>query len=79
MALWRELLKCMRGMGSTRSTADPRLYFKWLDHGLVLIALWIGDNLIIGSEKGVVEVKADLMSRVECDKCDKRNTLDARL
>ena len=69
MAFWRELLKCMRGMGMTRSTADPCLYFKWSDHGLVLIASWIDDNLIIGSEKGVAEVKADLMSRFECDDC----------
>ena len=71
MAFWRELLKCMCGMGMMRSTADPCLYFKWSDNGLVLIALWINDNLIIGSEKGVAEVKAGLMNRFECDNCGK--------
>ena len=69
MAFWRELLKCMKSMGMTRSTADPCLYFKWTDDGLVIIASWIDDNLIIGSEKGVAKVKAELMRRFECDDC----------
>ncbi len=69
----------MRGMGMTRSTADPCLYFKWSDHGLVLIASWIDDNLIIGSEKGVIEVKADLMSRFECEDCGKMEEVGCKI
>ena len=36
---------------------------------LVLIASWVNDSLIIGSKKGIAIVKADLMSRFECDDC----------
>ena len=28
VAFWRKLLKCMKSMGMTHSTADPCLYFK---------------------------------------------------
>ena len=64
MVIWTELLKCMCGMGMKRSTADPCLYFKRSDNRLVFIASRIDGSLIIGSEKGVAEVKVDLMSRL---------------
>jgi hypothetical protein len=58
MAFWRELLKW-----------HGSLYFKWSENKLVLIASWVNDSLIIGSKKGIAIVKADLMSRFECDDC----------
>lgn len=69
MAFWRELLKAMRSMGFTRSTADPCLYFKWTQDGLAIMASWIDDNLIVGNEKVVLATKNDLMSRFECEDC----------
>ena len=69
MAFWQELIKCMRSMEMTQSTADPCLYFKWTSDGLAMILSWIDDNLIIGLETAVLKVKKDLMSRFECDGC----------
>jgi hypothetical protein len=36
-AFWCQLLLCMKSMGMTQSTADPSLYHKWGEEGLVLI------------------------------------------
>ena len=69
MAFWRELLKAMKSMGLIRSTADPCLYYKWTDNGLVMTVSWIDDNLIVGCEKAVLDTKAELMKRFECEDC----------
>ena len=53
------------------STTNSCLYFKWGDHGLVMVASWIDDKLIIGSYRAVASVKNDLMDRFECDDCGK--------
>ncbi len=47
MAFWCKLLKCMKHMKMKQSTADPCLYHKWTNNGLVLMASWIADNLIV--------------------------------
>ncbi len=57
MAFWCKLLKAMRSMGFTRSTADPCLYFKWMDDRLAIAMSCIDDNLIIGCEKAVLKTK----------------------
>ena len=36
MVFWKELLKCMRDMKYQRSGADPCMYFRWFDTGLVV-------------------------------------------
>jgi hypothetical protein len=64
MAFWRQLLLCMKSMGMTRSTADPCLYHKWGEEGLVLIVSWIDDILIIGSKKAVEKTMKDIMERL---------------
>ena len=70
MAFWKRLLICMRSMGFERSMSDPCLYYKWTDkHGLVIIISWIDDNLIVGSTAAVLEAKAAMMERFECDDC----------
>ena len=63
------VLKCMRDMGLTRSTADPCMYYDWSQRGLVVIASWIDDNLIVGSKEAVAHTKKELMSRFECEDC----------
>ena len=69
MAFWKMLLKCMKDMGMLRSTADPCIYFDWSQRGLVVIASWIDDNLIVGSKEAVSHTKEALMSRFECEDC----------
>jgi hypothetical protein len=39
------------------------------EEGLVLIVLWIDDNLIIGSKKAVEKTKKDIMERFDCEDC----------
>ncbi len=57
MAFWQVLFKCMTEMGMKRSTADPCLYYKWMENGLVMIVLLINDMLIVGNETPALEIK----------------------
>ncbi len=69
MAFWHQLLLCMKSMGMMQSTADPCLYRKWGDIGLVLIMSWIDNNLIIRPKKAAEKIKKDLMERFDCKDC----------
>jgi hypothetical protein len=69
MAFWRKLLLCKKFMEMVQNTADPCLYHKWREDGLVIIVLWIDNNLIIGSKKAVEKAKKDLMERFDCKDC----------
>jgi hypothetical protein len=51
MVFWHQLLLCMKSMGMTQINADPCLYHKRGEEGLVLIASWIDNNSIIGPKK----------------------------
>jgi hypothetical protein len=62
-----------------QSTTDPCLYHKWGEEGLVLIVLWIDDNLIIGSKKVVEKTKKDIMKRLSAKTVETlKSTWDAR-
>ena len=50
---WKELLKAMKHMGFERSWADPCLYWKDTEDGLVMWLSWIDDCLYIGPKKQV--------------------------
>ena len=52
-----------------RSTADPCLYFKWMEKGLVMIVLWIDNMLIIGYKTPALETKKEFMNWFDCDHC----------
>jgi hypothetical protein len=69
MAFWHQLLLCMKSMEMTWSTTDPCLYRKLGEVDLVLIVLWIDNNLIIGSNKAVEKTKKDIMERFDCYDC----------
>ena len=69
MAFWKKLCIAMKKIEQQRSKADPCLYYRWTDHGLVLIVAWIDDNLIIGKKEGVLEVKSKLMEQFDCTDC----------
>ena len=69
MAFYRKLLAATANIGLKRSTADPCLYYKWVDGRLVIMISWIDDNMIIGPTELVMQVKNDLMTQFECDDC----------
>ena len=64
---WKMLLKAMRSMKFEKSWADPCLYYKWTDDGLVLWLSWIDDCLCVGSEKNVNDSKNEMSRRFDCD------------
>ena len=50
-------------MGLKQITADPCLYYRWVDRGLVMMMSWINGNAIVGQESNVMELKKDLMNQ----------------
>ena len=64
---YRKLLVAMQNIGLKRSTADPCLYYKWERGSLVIMILWIEDNMILGPEDLVMQVKANLMKQFKSD------------
>jgi hypothetical protein len=69
MAFYRKLLVATKNIGLTRSTADPCFYYKWERGSLVIMISWIDNNMILGPEELVMQVKADLMKQFKCDDC----------
>jgi hypothetical protein len=67
MAFYGKLLVTAQNIWLKRSTADPCLYYKWERGTLVIMILWINNNMILGPEDLVVQVKADLMKQFECN------------
>jgi hypothetical protein len=70
----------MQNIGLKRSLANPCLYYKWERGKLVIMISWIDDNMILGPEDLVIQVKADLIKQFECDDCGNlKNMLGTRL
>ncbi len=69
MAFYRKLLVATKNIGLTRSMANPCLCYKWERGSLVIVISWIDNNMILGPEDLVMQVKADLMKQFECDDC----------
>jgi hypothetical protein len=69
-AFYRKLRAAARNIGLQRSVADPCLYFKWEDGGLVVMILWIDNNMIMGPYDLVMKLKADLMKEFDCEDCE---------
>jgi hypothetical protein len=69
MAFYRKLLVAMQNIGLKRSTADPCLYYKWERGSLVIMISWIENNMILGPDDLVMQVKANLMKQFEFNDC----------
>ena len=69
MAFYRKLLAATANIGLKRSTADPCLYYKWVEGRLVIMISWINDNMILGPSNLVMQIKNDLMKQFECNDC----------
>ena len=64
---WIKLLSILNLMWFKRGAADPCVYYRWKDGGLVIIASWVDDLLICGKEKAVKSVKEELFTHLKCD------------
>jgi hypothetical protein len=69
MAFYRKLLATTANIGLKRSTADPCLYYKWVEGRLVIMISWINDNMILGPSNLVMQIKNDPMKQFECNDC----------
>ena len=67
MCFWRKLLSGMKQLGNERSMADPCLYYKWSDAGLIVWTSWIDDNLVMGPKNEMKAEKQKFMEIFECD------------
>ncbi len=56
-------------MGLKQSTANPCLYYKWVNRLLVMMMSWIDDNAIVGQESDVIDLKKTLINQFECKEC----------
>jgi hypothetical protein len=68
-AFWIQLLCAASAMGLKQSTADPCLYYKWVNRRLIMMMPWIDDNAIVGQESDVMELKKALMNQYKCEDC----------
>ncbi len=69
MAFYRKLLAATANIGLKRSTADPCLYYKWVEGRLVIMISWINDNMILDLSNLVMQIKNDLIKKIECNDC----------
>ena len=67
MCFWQKLLEGMKKLGNTRSKADPCIYYKWTNAGLVVWTSWIDDNVMMGPEKEMKKEKQKFIEIFECD------------
>lgn len=49
-----------------RSTADPCLFFAWIENRLVLFTAWIDDVMILGEPQDIKRVKSELSTLFIC-------------
>ena len=64
---WRALLKAIRAMGLKRSKADPCVYFRWSENGLMIWSSWVDDLLSGGHKNDVDEGREKLKTHFDLD------------
>ena len=64
---WLMLLRAFGSMNYQRSRADPCLYFRHTNQGLVMWISWVDDCLVVGPKEMVMQAKKDMMDRFDCD------------
>ncbi len=69
MAFYEKLLVAMQNIMLKSSMANPCLNYKQERGRLVIMILWIDNNMILGPEDLDMQVKADLMKQFKCDNC----------
>jgi hypothetical protein len=69
MAFYRKLFAAASKIGLKCSSADPCLYYKWKGERLIIMILWIDDNMIDGPSDLVLKLKNKLIEQFECNNC----------
>ena len=66
-AFWTKLLAAFSRLNYHRSKADPCLYYKWSDRGLILWTSWVDDLLSVGEASLVSREKERMKTEFDCD------------
>ena len=70
---WKALLRAIRAIGMTRNKADPCVYFKWTNNGLMLWSSWVDDLLSCGNTHDVISGKETLKQCFHLDEVGELN------
>ena len=70
---WRALLQAIKAIGMTQNKADPCVYFKWTDNGLMIWSSWVNDLLSCGNKQDVVSGKETLKQCSDLGKVGQSN------
>jgi len=65
---WKVLLHALKGVGLTRSKADPCVYYRWTNNGLNIWTSWVNDLRSIGNKADVIEGREKLKENFSLDK-----------
>jgi hypothetical protein len=65
MAFYRKLLAAASKIGLKRSSGGPCLYYKWEGKRLVIMILWIDDNMIVGPSDLLLRLKSQSHGTVQ--------------
>ncbi len=69
IVFYRNLLAGASKIGLKHSSADPCLYYKWVEKRLVIMISWIDDSMIVGPSDLVLKFKSNLVEQFECTDC----------
>ncbi len=69
MAFYRKLLAAASNIGLKQSSANPCLFYMWVQGKLVIMISWIDDNMLLGPSDLVMQLKKELMEQFDCDDC----------
>ena len=64
---WRTLLKALKTISMTRSKADPCVYYKWTDKGLMIWSSWVDDIMSCGHRDDVIQGREALKQHFDLD------------
>ena len=67
LAFWRKLVLAFLSIHFQRSKADPCLFFKWTNQGLVIWISFIDDMCGTGQKESLIQSKIELMKIFDCD------------
>ena len=70
---WRALLKALKMVGLERSKADPCVYFKWTEKGIMIWSSWVDDILSCGNKAEVLKGREALKQHFDLDEIGEIN------
>ena len=64
---WRALLRAVKAIGLAQTKADPCVYHKWTNDGLMIWRSWVDNLLLCGNKKDVALGRETLKQHFDLD------------